>query len=431
LKWTAASKCCVFLLLGGCSDKITDTGEAAAFLFDETTISRLLRHRFDEPLPASPTNWVADNADAAKLGQYLFFDKNLSGNGEVSCTSCHLPDHGFSDTTTVSTAIGTTTRHTPTIVNTAFNRWHFWDGRCDTLWCQAASPLEAPDEHGSSRLQIAHYIHDTPDLNAAYTNIFGALPALDEADRFPPRGRPVPENTEDPHHIAWATMNADDQESVTQLFINIAKAIAAYERKIIQHNAPFDQMLEAFESGDSSGGDALSNAAKRGGELFVGEGLCWACHAGATFSNKEFHNVALPVAPDIDNESEGRFEGIGLLLSNPFNSSGAYSDDTTDADIKLGHLVQSPEQVGTFKTPGLRNLLDTPPYMHGGHFDTLQEVVEHYNDMDDPPPSGHREELLFPLMWDEQQMADVVAFLESLQGAPIDSELLEQPTSPH
>jgi len=414
--------------LGGCTDKASDTG--TTFSFGERSISRLLRHQFEINPPADPTNNVADDEDAAKLGQFLFFDTRLSEDGEQSCATCHKAENGFSDDKAVSSAIGTTTRHSPTIVNAAFNRWFFWDGRCDTLWCQAAGPLEAPAEHGISRLEAVHLVFNDSDLHEAYTNLFGDLPELDLTDRFPLRGRPIPDDTADPDHIAWSSMDSSDQEAVNQAFTNITKAIAAFERKLIQRNSPFDRMLDAFDAGDNSGGDGLSMSAKRGAELFVGDGVCWACHAGPTFTNKEFHNVALPPSPDIDNESEGRFSGISLLLANPFNGRGDYSDDTTDAEIKLGYLIESPEQVGTFKTPGLRNLLDTAPYMHGGHFETLTQVVEHYNEMDDPPLSGHREELLLPLLWDEQQVQDVVAFLESLQGEPIDEALTVQPSSP-
>ena len=140
--------------------------------------------------------------------------------------------------------------------------------------------------------------------------------------------------------------------------------------------------------------------------------------------------MALPAVDGLDNESPGRHTGIDALLSNPFNSWGDYSDNTADAEEKLGHLVQSPEQLGTFKTPSLRNLLDTAPYMHGGHFDTLTEVVQHYSDMNDPPLVGHREELLLPQLWTEEEVAQVVAFLESLQGEPIDPALMSQPDSP-
>ena len=428
MTWTAASSCFLLLVLGGCGNKTGDTG--SQFTFGETFIDRLLRHEYEPLPPADPTNAFADNEDAVKLGQYLFYDTRLSSDGEQSCATCHKPEYGFADNRAVSMAIGTTARHTPTLVNSAYNRWFYWDGRCDTLWCQAAEPLEAPKEHGSSRLEIAHLVFNDDELNAAYTNLFGPLPNIEDTNRFPTKGRPIPEDTSDPDHIAWASMTDSDQEEINQVFINIAKAIAAFERKLIQPKAPFDQMLDAFNEGDSTGGNALSESAKRGAELFVGDGVCWACHTGSTFSNKEFHNVSLPSSEDINNESEGRYSGIDALLTNPFNAGGEYSDETTDAEIKLGYLIQSPEQIGTFKTPGLRNLLDTAPYMHGGHFETLTEVVEHYNQMDDPPLSGHREELLLPLLWDDQQVEDMVAFLESLQGGTIDESLTVQPSSP-
>ncbi len=431
MTWTAASSLTLFLCLVGCSNKNSDTGDNPnAHVFGDTSVARLLRHQLISDPPSDPTNAVANDEAAATFGQYLFYDTRMSADGQQSCATCHQPDYGFADPTRVSTAIGLTARHTPTLVNTAFHRWFYWDGRCDTLWCQATEPLEAPKEHGSSRLEIAHLVFGDADLKEAYTHIFGDLPPMGESNRFPDKGRPILDDTSDPDHIAWASMSEADQEAINVVFTNIAKSIAAYEAKLIQGQSPFDRMLTEFESGNLSGGNHLSVSAKRGAELFVGDGVCWACHAGPAFSNKEFHNVALPASPDIDNESEGRFGGIDLLLVNPFNGRGAYSDNTEDAEIKLGYLIQSPEQMGTFKTPGLRNLLDTAPYMHGGHFQTLTEVVQHYNEMDDPPLSGHREELLLPLFWDEQQVADMVAFLESLQGEPIDAALKVQPESP-
>jgi cytochrome c peroxidase len=430
LMWNAAISWSVLLLLAGCTDKTNDTGRTSGFVFDDTSIERLLRHRFDVPVPPSPTNGVADDEGAIRLGHYLFFDAGLSGDGEHSCASCHKPEHGFADTEPFSNAIATTSRNTPTIINSAHNRWFYWDGRCDTLWCQATGPLEAPGEQGSSRLEIAHHIVSDTQILSAYTALFGEPPSLDDTLRFPASGRPIPDDTSDPDHIAWSAMTAEDQESINHIFTNVTKSIGAFERTLIQQNAPFDRMLDAFDEGDRSGGDVLSDSAKRGATLFVGEGLCWACHAGPTFTNKEFHNVALPSLEDFDNQSEGRYSGIDALLSSPFNGIGPYSDAPSDAEIKLAHLVQSPEQIGTFKTPGLRNLLDTAPYMHGGHFETLADVVQHYNEMDDPPLIGHREELLLPLLWTEEQVADVVSFLESLQGAPMDPEWMEQPSSP-
>jgi len=423
------TRLCWPLFFFACSPKASDTG-GTSFEFSATEIILLNRHQFDSGPPPDTTNAVSDSEAAAKLGQYLFFDEALSGNGEHSCATCHQPEHGFSDPEALSTATGSTERHSPTIVNTAYNRWYYWDGRCDTLWCQAAAPLEASNEQGTNRLAVAHYLFSDSDLNAAYTAIFGAFPDLSDTDRFPANARPVIDDEEDPSHIAWTSMTAEDQEAATRVFVNAAKAIAAFERKLIQRDSDFDEMLDAFMDGDSSGGSTLTDSAKRGATMFVGDGMCWACHAGPTFTNMEFHNVALPEIAEIDNQSAGRYDGIAALLDNPFNSMGKYSDDITDADLKLTHLVQSPEEIGTFKTPGLRNLVDTAPYMHGGHFETLTDVVRHYSDMDDPPPIGHREELLLPRGWSDAEIADLVAFLESLQGRPIDDSLLNQPESP-
>jgi len=405
-------------------------GSDSSERFTDTEINRLLRHQVTNPIPPDPTNTVADDAAAQRLGQYLFFDTGLSADGEQSCATCHQPEHGFADPEHVSTALGVTTRNTPTIINSAYNRWFYWDGRCDTLWCQAASPIEATNEHGSNRMAVAHHLYNDDALHEAYTAIFGALPDLSDTDRFPANAMPVLDDPGDPLDVAWLSMEDEDRDTVTRIFANVAKAIAAYERQLVQNNAPFDTMLTAFDSGDVTGGDALSDQAKAGAKLFVGEALCWSCHAGPMFTNKEFHNIALPATSDIDNESTGRYDGISALLDNPFNSKGWLSDSTENADTKLDYLVVSPEQIGAFKTPGLRNLQHTAPYMHGGHFADLFEVVTHYSDMDDPPLIGHREELLRPQLWDDEQVASVVAFLESLEGAPLDSTLLEQPDSP-
>ncbi len=426
--WPAVTRLLALVILGGCADQEKSTKDDTLG-FSEAQISLLLRHRFDPTPVVDPTNSVSGDPAAERLGQYLFFDTGLSGSGEHSCASCHKPEHGFADPDRLSTTEVTVERHTPTVVNSGYNRWFYWDGRCDTLWCQAAGPIEDPDEHGSNRLAVAHHIFDDAALSEAYTSIFGPLPDLSDTDRFPLNAMPT-EDPSDPLGEAWSEMDEDDATDATEVFINVTKAIGAYEALLVQGNAPFDQMLDAFEDDDATGGPALSDDAKAGAMLFVGDANCWACHSGPTFTNKEFHNVALPAVDGIDNASPGRHTGIDVLLNNPFNSWGEFSDDTSDADEKLGHLVQSPEQMGSFKTPSLRNLQDTAPYMHGGHFETLTEAVQHYSDMDDPPLIGHREELLLPQLWTDDEIAQVVAFLESLQGEPIDPELLSQPDSP-
>ena len=115
--------------------------------------------------PADPTNRWAEDPAAAHLGQWLFFDTRFSRNGEVACATCHDPEQGFGDGKALAEGIEQTERHAPSIWNTTYNRWHFWDGRADSHWAQALAPLEAPTEHGGNRLAYAHLLHDDADLN--------------------------------------------------------------------------------------------------------------------------------------------------------------------------------------------------------------------------------------------------------------------------
>ena len=407
----------------------TGESEAEPFPWTPTEADRISKLWPVQAPPQDTTNAVADDDAAAQLGQYLFFDTRLSGSQEFSCATCHQPEFGFGDPAGVSQAAGSTKRHSPTILNTVYNNWFYWDGRADTHWAQAIAPLEDDHEQDTTRLDVAHLMANDPELSQAYASVFGELPDLSDTDRFPLSGRPIDSDPDHPEHMAWTGMTDDDRHTVNVIFTNVGKAIAAYERRLVRMDSPFDAFAEALSTGQ---GDrfAISDSAKRGLRLFLGEGRCFACHSSPTFTNQEFHNIALPEAPDIDNESLGRTTGITALLANPFNSGGIYSDDPEVSEWKLEHLVESPEQDGQFKTPSLRNLLTTAPYIHGGHFADLTEVVKHYAEMDDKPIVGHREELLFPLYWEPEQIADVVAFLESLEGAPLEAALTTQPDSP-
>src|SRR5207248_7601058 len=135
-------------------------------------------------------NGFADSAPAAALGQFLYFDKRLSGNGEVACATCHQPARGFADGRAIAKGLFSGTRNTPSLLNVALNHWFFWDGRADSLWSQALQPLEGPNEEGGDRLHIAHLVADDAALSAAYQRVFGKLPPFDDIARFPPHARP-------------------------------------------------------------------------------------------------------------------------------------------------------------------------------------------------------------------------------------------------
>lgn len=415
----------------GGHDTADTTAEVALYTAEERAIISSLTSL--GPPPPDHTNAVGDDPDAVALGQWLYFDPALSVDGSVSCATCHDPALGFSDGLQLSQGVGQTQRHAPTLWNGAYNRWFYWDGRCDSLWCQALKPIEHPDEMGSSRLALAHRLHAEGDLREAYENLFGTMPELSDEARFPQEGRPVPEDPDDPMNIAWEGMDAADQVAISTVFANAGKAIAAYERRLLTGAAPLDEYVAIL---DAQGEDAarasgvLSEAAERGLKLFAGDARCHFCHAGPNLSNGEFHNIGLGNQDWLQDNDPGRYDGISRLLEDPFRGTGSYSDDPEAAALKLEHLVIGPEQLGQFKVPTLRNVAQSPPYMHGGQLETLADVVRFYNELDQEVTIGHREELLVPLALDEQDVGDIVAFLEALTGPGPEAALLAAPDSP-
>jgi cytochrome c peroxidase len=383
------------------------------------------------PPPPDPTNEYADSERAAHFGQFLFYDTRLSGNGEVSCATCHQPDHGFADPDRLSTGIGQTTRHAPTLLNVSYNRWYFWDGRADSTWAQTHTPLEHPDEQGISRVEIAHVLHDDDELRSAYEQIFGDLPDLSDESRFPDEGRPVPGNPDHPEHQKWQSMSEEDRRAIDRVMANVGKAIGAFERRLVSRDAPFDAFIRGLQEGDTEDINRLDDSARRGLRLFIGKANCNECHTGPFFSDLEFHNLGLPPRGWLPSRDLGRYAGVSIVKEDRFNAAGPFSDapESTAAD-EIEFLAQKAENRGQFKTPTLRNVERTPPYMHGGHFETLEEVVEFYAELDGRATVGHREESLEPFELTESEKDDLVAFLESLNGEPVPEALESQPDSP-
>lgn len=167
--------------------------------------------------------------------------------------------------------------------------------------------------------------------------------------------------------------------------------------------------------------------------MFVGRGQCILCHAGPNLSDGEFHNIGLPRLPDRPAD-KGRFIGIRKLGSDRFSGLGEFSDDRgPETNVKLRYLVQKLNNLGEFKTPTLRNISDTAPYMHDGRFASLGEVLDFYSELPGDPVYGHREETLVPLAFTEREKEDLESFLRTLQGAPLEEALvrpIEAPAGP-
>lgn len=383
--------------------------------------------------PPDPTNAVADDDDAAHLGQFLFFDERFSADESVSCATCHIPDHGFSDPDVLSTGVGTTDRRSMPVLNSAYQRWTFWDGRTDSLWAQALQPIENPVEHGITRTRLARLIFEDDELNAAYESVFAPLPDLDDESRFPLDARPVDDDPEHEHHRAWMDMAEDDRQAIDEIFANFGKALAAYQRRLVRNDADFDRFVEALREGDEQGLDAISEEAREGLRIFVDDGNCVDCHTGPQMTNLEFHNLGLsardwmPDPPDV-----GRSGGIEELLGSDFSAAGPHSDAPDSEAARLLDFLPEPgfDTDGAFKTPGLRNVAERAPFMHGGHLGSLEESIDFYSDLQEDPPVGLRDPLLQQLNLTGADTDALVAFMEALTGQPLAEDLTRAPEAP-
>jgi cytochrome c peroxidase len=376
------------------------------------------------PPPRDPTNAHEEDPRAARLGQALFFDRRFSKNGTISCAHCHDPARGWSDGRQRAQGLGDVRRHTPALWNVAQNRWSFWDGRKDSLWSQALAPLEDPAEHGGSRLQYAHLVAADERYRRAYERVFGPLPDLSDPERFPPRGRPVPGVPEHPYARAWNGMSAADRDAVDRVFADLGKALAAYERRIVSRRAPFDVFVEGLRAGDAAKRAVLAPAAVRGLQLFLGKARCHTCHDGPHFSDLEFHDDRVPPLTSADEPDPGRYEGIALVLEDPFNGLGRFSDDVEAGRTRLAYLARTSHNLRELKTPTLRNVAVTAPYMHQGQFATLAEVVRFYSTLEGALAPHPEEKLIEPLGLSPEEQSDLVAFLESLTDTALPAELL-------
>jgi len=369
-------------------------------------------------LPDDPSNAVADDPRAQELGSKLFFDRRLSPGGEVSCSSCHDPEASWADRERVSDPDALFPKNAPSLWNVAFNRWYFWDGRADSAWAQALGPLEDESELGGNRLRVLHRVNDDPELRSSYVAIFGEMPSgLRDPARFPPDARPVPDDLEDPLHTAWASMTEDDRRAANRVFVNVGKSIAAFERQLILRDTRFDRFVVGLDDPSSKGLSEISPAALRGLKTFVGRGQCALCHSGPLLSDGEFHDVGIALGEGM-RVDPGRYNGVLKIQRSSFTRSGRYADAETPY-APIDYLEPMTQQMGQFKTPMLRNVAQTAPYMHDGRFETLTEVVRFYSTRKGATPLGHPVNLLQPLDLTEVEIDDLVEFLHSLSAEDV------------
>lgn len=408
--------------------------------------------RYDAGPPAKdPSNRVDLDADAEAFGHRLFFETGLSGRllerdndgsastlgrageaGKVSCAGCHVPAAGFVDVRSphrqISLAALWARRRTPTLLEVASAPLYNWDGRRDSIWGQAVGVMEAKGEFNSGRLFVAQQVFKLH--KDEYEAVFGPMPRLDDAETFPQLDPLEAGCDEGPEETAacrgkpgdkadYDGLTARAQADVTTVTVNAAKAIAAYVRLLRCGSSRFEQWLD----GDA---EALSRSEQRGAALFAGSAGCTTCHSGPNLTDGKFHNVGLrPATVAVaftDTDDRGAAAALPLLLDDPLNSKGEFSDGERDVLPAAGTELE-----GAFRTPTLRCVSNQPSYMHTAQLATLDDVVDFFDRGGDPAGFPGKNELL-PLNLSPRERADLVAFLQALQGPGPDAALIAPPT---
>ncbi|MBT8131682.1 MAG: cytochrome-c peroxidase [Gammaproteobacteria bacterium] len=377
------------------------------WLMSELETIRSLSLRNLPPLPDSESNRYAQDELVARLGKQLFFDKRLSSNGNVSCASCHQPERSFTDGLPLGVGVDVVDRHTMSLIGVAYSPWLFWDGRADSLWRQALGPLEDGREHGGTRTQYAHVIADF--YRDQYETAFDTKLAVDAVQALPTSAGPLGTLEE---LKAWEQMSSEDQDRVNRIFANIGKAMDAYQRRLLPLPTRFDAYVDALNANDDSSAHKLLTEDERLGlELFIDRADCMHCHNGPLFSNNDFHNTG--ISSDAESTlAEGRARGAHRVQQGEFSCVGPYSDATEDECEELLFIKSAgADLMSAFRTPSLRNVARTAPYMHNGQFTTLEQVVDHYVTA---PQSVLGQSELNPLPLSDEEKAQLTAFLQTL-----------------
>jgi len=297
-----------------------------------------------------------------ELGRQLFFDRRLSGDGTMSCATCHEPEKAFTDGLELSLSYPTTRnwRNSPTLVNVAFQKHLFHDGRCLTLEDQALFPMMSAFEMNRNLDFVEEVIRSVPEYADAFQKVFGG--------------------------------------EVTRE--RMGMAIAAFERTLLSVNAPLDRHLK----GDTA---ALSDDAKKGLVLFMGKGKCGECHFGVSLSDDKFHGLNVPESPEQQRDPR-------IAATRRFVAKVSHYEDYRNLTEDPGRylITKDKKDWKAFRTPTLREIAKTGPYMHNGIFATLDEVIDFFDN-----GGGKGNTSLRPLGLSDKEKGHLKVFLvEGLTG---------------
>ncbi len=295
-------------------------------------------------------------AEKIELGKKLFFDRRLSGDGTTSCATCHVPEQGYADGQDISQSYPTTRnwRNAQTLYNVGMYRNLFHDGRVKTLEDQALFPMMSAFEMNQNLDFVEEEIRVVPEYVEAFKKVF--------------HGEPTRER--------------------------IAMAIAAFERTIVSMNAPYDRYLKGDEK-------ALSGEVKKGLEIFRGKGKCIMCHYGPNLSDDKFYALAVPENPVLTDDP--RVTATMRFVAKVYH----YPDYRNLREDPGRYLItKDKKDWKAFRTPTVREVSATGPYMHNGVFNSLDEVIDFFN-----AGGGKGNKYLAPLGLSAEEKQALKAFL--------------------
>lgn len=336
------------------------------------------RRTVERPVWTGTTFWTSlipkDNpgtADQVALGRKLFFDPRLSKDGTVACATCHDVSRGFTDRRSLFEGVGGNIgkRNSPTVLNALFYATQFWDGRAASLEDQAKLPIVNPIEMGQ------------PNAAAAVSAI-----AQDTS-----------------YEEAFRKAYGKGIE-----FADLARAIGAFERTLVFMNAPFDR----FARGDAS---AISADARAGWALFNGKGRCTGCHQISSErplgTDNRFHNVGVS-ARHQDFEGLAKKALAALEQEDTQHMIDQLAIQTDIAELGRFVVTRNRSDIGAFRTPQVRNVGVTAPYMHDGSMTTLWDVMDHYNKGGEA--NAFLDGGMEPLDLTEHEIDEIVAYMFTL-----------------
>lgn len=339
-------------------------------------IESIVRHGpWPPPFVADPGNRVSGNALAVELGRQLFFDPRMSPIGYIACVSCHQPDRAFADLKPRGHGLADLERNTIALTNLRLQRFYDWGGSSDSLWMASLRPIIDEREFNGSPASVARLFRRDEDLALCYQRVFGSAPVGDEE----------------------------------RILVNVGKALAAYQETLVTGRTPFDDYRDALARGDAVAAARYPAVARRGLLLFVGRAGCATCHRGPLFSDGDFHATGAPPPVAPARTDTGRAEGAQTLLASRFNLLGIYNDDASRANTAaIRGARDDAQRIGQFRTPSLRNVAVSAPYMHNGRLESLTEVISQHAKATRPQPVR---------TLNRTEIAALVAFLSTLTDA--------------